>query len=305
MSNSTSSASLLFLTINSSVAVALFVVMYLPALILGSMYLVALVHAKGIHLKMKVLLVNITLPDLITVSGLCFESIFQPMRSFVSNDRYLITCVLYYMATVIGQDGNGLLAAVFAVVVFWSVKYNIKTFKWKTIIACLTCIWVFTMAQATLVVVSRSTRSTSGFCQVDLSAIILTVTVLSVSALAVCTLITVIFSVVSYHYVKRSSISDDSGTVKKSLVNLLVFEAAKASSILIRVGITIGVIVNLPQYSDLESIPSLILTHATGLFFGMLVLLTIIMSLVFLKPACDAFKQMFRPCHSSTAAALQ
>lgn len=303
MTDSDCSASLRFLIITSSLAVTRFVATYIPALILISSYLVALVRAKDIHLKIKTLLINLILPDLVLVIKAVFDLFFHPIRAFVGNERFLVTCYLNSYTAFVSQNGNSLMAALYAVAIFWTVKFNIKSLKWKAIIICLTAIWVFSTAQATILFFSDFRRSENGYCLLDLTPLYVAVVVSSTAVLAVCTLITVIFSIVSYRYVKRNTLTDESGSsaVQRSLVKLLVFEAFKIFTNLLRSIIIVVITINnnLTSFSDnyTENVGLLIVRNVIGfLLNAFVVILTVIMSVVFLKAVREAFKQMLPKC---------
>ena len=169
MSNSTSSASDQFLAVHSSLAVLFYATIHLPTQVLGALYLVALLRAKGIHSKMKVILINNLIPDLlITVSSSFFYAL-HPLRAYVIGGR-IISCVISSFGFSIGQLDNILATPLFAFAVYVFVKYGLKKLKWYAIAGYILASWGISVASVVPLAWNvESFRSSNGFCENDRS----------------------------------------------------------------------------------------------------------------------------------------
>lgn len=301
MSNLTSSASEQFLAIHSSLAILIFVIFYTSSLTLDVLYVVALVRAKDIRLKMKVLLINNLAPDLIVIVTVFVYLVLQPVRAYENNASFRkVSCLIYYSLQAANQDGSILAPLLFAVSVYVCVKCSIKKLKWSVILTYISVSWSVTIAHAASTFLRpQGVGSANGFCTLDVGPGGVSFVIGFCVVFGLCVCITVTFAVASFTYVKRNMI--DSDTVKRSLAKVLVFEATKAVFLLIQVTVIFAGIVRSDVFISAFNNPSqggtaaLVIYYILGSSFALTALITPIMSVILLKPIHDAFKQLLEP----------
>lgn len=302
MSSTSTSNSSQFLTLQTSLAVLEYVLFYVPTLILGGLYVVALVRTKSIHLKMKVTLTKNFIPDLVKIVSATFALAMLPLRVYTSSAAFKkVTCVMFFNTYIIGQVGDMLASTFFVISVHFFVKLGIKKLKWHPIICFITVSWVAIAIGAIIhsAISGKITISINGTCALsrgvsadaDLVNIIILLGMALVLVVCACTVIA--FATASYCYVKRTTVRQDSESpnpIKSALPKVLMFETVKMVFLLIHIMIT---------YASFFFNPfnGTIITHLVVFSNGILTLITPIITVALLKPIRDPLKQMFKPLH--------
>ena len=284
-------------------AVVLYVISYLPNKILGGVYLVALLRAKRIDSKMKAILINNFVPDLlISISGFGFYAL-HPYRAYSAIDRSQ-SCSISFITIFIGQLSNTLAPPLFAVAVYVFVKYNIKKLKWSVIICYIVVSWSISLIGVVpLAVDYEDVIIVDGFCEYspDSLADYIPFT-LYVLGLVFCICVTILFDILNYCYVKSNSLStstDSPDPTKKALVKLLVFDVLKGCTLMLQIFVFLYAFLSPVSFGAVEgNVVSTVVFYLVSFFYGLTILLGPIVAVALLKPVRDALKQMFGlPCN--------
>lgn len=286
----------LFYAVNSAVNFVLFAAFPLPFMILCGVFVVALLFAKGINWKMRVTLITVLTPEVIKAVGSSISYIGYPARVFNSSGSDL-SCTISDSLILIGGLDTIFVAPFFAITVHIFLKYDPSKLKWSGIIMFIFVNTVLALAIGVIQAFEGAREkkfSSNGFCVPELSvpentifliilAIVLGVTiVLSVG-------VVLVLSIQSYCYIKKNTVSSDSGIpspVKKALTKVLAFLAIKTVLVVLQYGI-----VSL-FFSSQNAIGVAGLYYTVEVSYWAITIIFPFLSLVLLKPLHDALKQM-------------
>lgn len=306
MTGSNESFSKMFHTTNSVVSVLLGLILPVPALILSLLIIAALLLAKDIKWKMRVLLLFTVVPDVFFSLAYMANYFGQPFRSFDFSIVGLTSCITYGTLSLIGATISSAAAPLFASAVYIFVKYDMKKLPWKVIIlyiiAALLVALALAVAHATV-----DTISVSEAFRVCVTLSKRTKFVIAVVATfgAVINPLNagslIIIGLISHWYV-RNNVSSDSP--KKAMTEVLLFHAAKSVGLVFEFGITAVFFFDLR--GTFGAYGSLFVAYFIVVFHTIVTTtLTPISIMIFLKPIRDALKQLFtaaRPSPQTTTA---
>lgn len=292
----------LYRGIDSAVRVLLFLLLLLPATILYILCVIALSIAKDVSLKMRVVLINVLLPELASVIGTVIDDI-----GMISGQP-VIPCIVAY-SFISGQvHASIFVTPLFSVVVYIFLKHGDKKLKWSGIIIYAVIFWVVSIIAGGSFFLLNDV-SVVGYCILNSRyTIVLNNIVFFFATLLPLTIgifIVVSLTILSYCYIKKNTLAVDADTpspVKKAFSRILIFYTIKMFFILLQPIISVifiqvrvngaepaGFVVTQIFYYAFLKIP-----------FEVLYFLTPVISIAFLKPIRDALKEIW--CKKNNAA---
>ena len=306
--NDTSFDSDQFLAVHSAIHVLLFIIFVSPVLVLCVLCIFGLLPAKDINWKMKVILINILVPEIIVSLSGMFYLLGYPIRVHVidkdDEGSTSVSCPLFLTLYNIAFLGNAFEGPFFVVAVFLFTKYGIKKLKWIGIVTYIAVSWVInTMCGVTIsLLLGRKVTYRNGFCviQQDLSGIIVFFTGVTIVVLNL--IMVMVFSVCNFLFIKSNQITTEnseapSNPLKKAILKVLAFYAVREFCILIQLGINTTIFRD-QRFDNMSSISRFIIYYAVVVFNSLAAILTPISSAVFLKPVRDSLKQMSKKLRS-------
>ena len=122
----------LYQGINSALHLLLFTVFPLPTIGLCIVCILALLLAKGIGWKMRVILINILIPDIITSLASSVSYLGYPLRVYSTT---LDSCRVFISLYLTASYDSTFVGPFFAVSIYIFVKYDMKRLKWWIILS--------------------------------------------------------------------------------------------------------------------------------------------------------------------------
>ena len=292
----------LFYAVNSAAHLFLFVAFTTPAFILCGLCVVALLLAEGIDRKMKVILINMFIPEIFSCFAGFVIDFGYPLRAFVGSEMDK-SCDITLGFSLIFFVGATIFSPFFSIAVYVFLKCDIKKLKWCVIIPFLVISWMITLAVGVLTFLNSNASSVNGFCVYgDLSLsgsspvfIFLVISTALILSSGLC--IMLVFSILSYCYVKKNTISlseDGSSEIKRAVAKVSLFQALRVSFTML-LYITSTTIVFFQQSIEEHAgiIAALFIEYVVRkLSYAIALLLTPIVFILLLKPVRDTLRQI-------------
>uniref|UniRef100_A0A1X7TNY2 G-protein coupled receptors family 1 profile domain-containing protein n=1 Tax=Amphimedon queenslandica TaxID=400682 RepID=A0A1X7TNY2_AMPQE len=222
-----------FLAIHSAIHVLIFVVLPVPLVTVTGMSIVALLTAKDVNWKIKVVLINILVPDIIVFISLIFYDLGYPVRVYLiegnDTDALDVTCLMSIILYGIAFLGNAFGGVLFSVSVYIFTKHGVKKLKWIGIISYIATTWVLILLYRIIPIVlnldTLGVISIAGFCIFPITqAFIVNITIDVLLVLLNITFV-VIFSTCNFIFVKKNQIatenSDRPNPLKKAMTKVM------------------------------------------------------------------------------------
>lgn len=284
-----------FFAVHSALHVVFAVLSIIPTAGLCGLHIVALVLVKDkINWKMRVVLVNILVPEFMTSVAGIFYLLGYPLRAYevgADNTRSSnILCQIFLIFYNIGFFANVFGGPFFAVAVFIFTKYNVAKVKWWIIATFISVTWAIAVGLSLAVPFTGSeTPSRNGFCTIQQSVSGVVVFSIGVTLVAFNIVIVFAFSITSYCYIRKNTISDGPNPLKKSFANILIFYAVRAVCILIQLLINTTIFRD-QQFNDTSNVSRFVVYYIVVVFTAVTALLTPLGSMIHLKPVRDSLK---------------
>ena len=296
----------LFIALNSVLHIMIFFIIALPSLILCGICVVALLASKSLHRKMRVILANIYVSEIIFSTGSIFLYLLYPIRS--SYNEGDITCSIDAIFLGVGTLSSLATVSLYAIATYVFVKYGPKKLNLRVVYAYITISWVVNILVVISLLVTRSVevnseglqRNTDGFCGfdfMDASTVLTTIYLLAAGIIALWVFVTLIlisvFGLLTLCYVKKNTIKENKA-IKKAIAKNLLYLTTKVFATIITAIFFFG-------FSSLrfifeEHISVIVYIVFQYLFgyiaFGCITLITPIASLVILQPLQVAIKRI-------------
>ena len=292
----------LFYAVNTALNLTLFTIFSLPTLILCVLCIVALLFAKEINWKIRVIMINLLTPEAIVSLSYIMSYVGYPVRAYSSSDNSL-TCTIFSGVFVSGAVNRVTAAPFFAVAVFIFVKCNVVKLKWWVIVLSLVVFSLLALSAGVFQFFTNREVARNGFCIFELSfdgsEVVITIFVMVTFGSVLLSLITVVVGVLSYCSVKKTVSHDvsSSTTVKKAVTKILSFHAFKVVFQLLTSGVTSLYFIDQESHSVLST---LLIYYALEVLYWPFIILTPIASLILLKPIRTALRQMCLYCSPRT-----
>ena len=165
-----------FGAIHSALHVLVFAVFGIPQFIVTGVSIVALLTAKDVNWKMKVILINILVPDIFYFVSTTFYNLGYPVRVFLigGNDVDVsYSCIISYLFYGIAFLAKVFGGVLFSVSVYIFTKYGVKKLKWIGIVSYIAITWVVIIMYRIILLVSNfkniEITSRGGFCTFPLN----------------------------------------------------------------------------------------------------------------------------------------
>ena len=291
---------------NSALHVLIFAVILVPQLTITSMSILALLTAKNVNLKMKVILINILVPDLIYFLSGIFFSLGYPVRFYLiegnNTDALDVSCLIASILYGTAFYTNAFGGILFSVAVYIFTKYGVKKLKWMSIVSCIATTWVISIMYnslaPTLNLNNIGITSRHGFCIFEFNQILTAVYITDVLVFVLNITSVVIFGTCNFFFVKNNQIatenSDGPNPLKKAMRKVMVLYGVREICTLIQVVANATAFIQL----DFNDNASLIIGYAIQyilLIIHVLTLLLVPISVViFMKPVNDRLEQIFK-----------
>lgn len=215
----------LFRAVNSAVNITLFFVAVLPGLVLCFLCVLALLLANSINWPLRISLINIFLNEIWHWCGMSVWFLGYPAR--VGKPPSANKSCLVFFGTVISAVYQKFLAiTLYAVMVYFFLKYGVKKLKMKWILPYIVVTWAFSILLGSLPYFPDfGAFNNNGFCNsksATTSRVFTGVVVSSVVVLVLCMLVTSIFSILVYRYMRLNTL-EENAPVKRAVVKNLVY----------------------------------------------------------------------------------
>jgi hypothetical protein len=295
--NLTSSDLDVYFAANTAGQAFIFLVAVLPALILNPLCAIALLLAEDVNWKMRVLIINIFATEICNSFGYVLILLGFSLRLSEIDDNS--SCKLSLSLLIMAFAAKFLANAVYAVMVYVFLRNGIKRVKWYAVLLAVAAAWIVGVALGIPITFCNISYSEGGFCRSysdsPLYRILLALTIAVVSV-ASCVIVT--FSVLTFCYIKRNTLSGNS-EVKKSIAKHLFYIAIAAVVTLVSNLIPASFPAIAEALADSVIASILVVDYAFRLLFASLCVITPIATIILLKPIRPALKQLLAKigCH--------
>ena len=291
-----------FGAINSALHVLIFAVILVPQLTITSMSILALLTAKNVNWKMKVILINILVPDIIYfLSGFLFH-LGYPVRFYLikgnDTDALDVSCLITLALYSIAFLGNAFGGALFSVSVYIFTKYGVKKLKWIGIVSYIATTWVINIIYRIVLYIINLNNieitSRGGFCTWQLSQVIIAVYIIDVLLVVLNITFVVIFSTCNFIFVRNNQVATENSSgpnpLKKAMTKVMVVYGVREICTVIQ--IVINSFVFGENFNGI--VTPIIIRYVLQILQGLTLLLVPISVAIFMKPVNDRLKQIFK-----------
>ena len=290
----------LYFTVGSAVYGLLLFRIVIPALVLISIVVCAILLAKELCGQMKTLLINIFAGEAciwLVVALFCIEFITDTQLD-LTMDIFCGTIIsLYFVGTLQIFSGTSL----YAIMVYIFIKYGSGKLKWKVIVAYIAVSWVVALAVSTLPYIpTYGWFVNNGYCDVPVESVLHASISAVIVVLGFVNLVLIItFTTLTYCYIKKHTV-EDSVEVKKAVAKTLQY---------LMVSAIISFVYTFPSalpntrstFSGINVIIQLVLLyHMPVALTSVLSAITPIGTIILLKPARVAMRNMCRKLTCNT-----
>lgn len=284
-----------FFAINSTIRLSLLVLVALPALSLCLFCVAALLFAHSINLPLRVALASILVGEICYWFAVSVQFAGYPSRA--GSDSKTHTCQVATSAFITAFQQKYPAIALYAIMVYIFLKHGVKKLKLKIVVLYVAVSWIVALSIASVSYVpSFGHLNNLGFCDVvSFSQTFTRVTtlIISVTSMSVCMFVIITFSILTYCYYKKNTLTENvpvKRVVARNLAYLMIaagiycfFYLSPASFSAIRAALVdrglIGVVL-------VEYVVRLIIN------FGSIV--TPIMTIIILQPIRQAMKEILK-----------
>lgn len=285
-----------FCAINVAAHVLIFAVVSLPGFLLNAVCIGALLLAKDIDWKIRVIMINVLAPELLDVFFVSFGAFGYQLR-FIGLVDIDLSCALIIGSALVGFLENVLNLPFFAISAFVFLRYNKKKLNWFGIGAYIGLSWLVHILLGCLWVLDNLDSAYSqyrGFCIYERSfikdPIPFVLLVYTSACLVVSVGVSVVVNTLSYCYAKKHAISLDPESrseVERALDKIVLYEIASAIMSVIQV-----ILATLPMSLFSTSLTAfLIYVYVRKVVIFSFRFVTPIVFIVLLKPIRDALRQ--------------
>ena len=286
---------------NTAATISMFTLLVLPPFLLCLLCMLALVFAKEINLKIRLLLINIFTAEVLNWFSFFILYLGWSARFINEEDT---SCQLFISFYAIAGLLKFSATSLYAVSVYVFIKYGDKKLKWYVIIPYIVVVWI----AVTLTVgvppylEEYGAQNTIGFCTANVfSAPYIGMAVsLTVGAMFFLS-IELIFCILTVVYMKRNVLEGNT-SVKKAVAKILGYMAVVSVLSFINsippyfIGMIIHANLVLPGRDFVAFLAGVYMTHA---FTNITAFPTPIVTIILLKPVRDAIKAISKkvcPC---------
>ena len=213
-----------YLVFRTTISLARISLLVLPAIILVVLSIAALAISKKISSKIKVILINILVADVVIEVYLGVITLLVPIQAALDADVTVWCRIMFYLNSV-GSQAKVYLLCLYSIFVYVFIKYGVDKLKWKLILIVTVVPWIlFSMWNQMVLYEEFGIVAFRGTCIANAR------TPLIISKIAISwiidgccfTITSVVFSILSCLYVKQKIIGVELTLTKAMLKNLVL-----------------------------------------------------------------------------------
>ena len=217
-----------YVATNTAVQAGLLTVIVIPAFTLSIICTVAIIFTQVINWQMRVSLVNIFATEVINWLGYTVEYLtFAPRALDKPNTIYSCRFFVSFLITAGMQKFAAI--TLYSIMVYVFLKYGVKKLKWYMIVPSLVITWIVSISIGILPFFNQFTLfNNNGFCRNLTTARLYHIVIggfLSSAVIGSC--IIVVFSIISYRFLKKNTL-DGNVEVKRAVSKNLFYLAVAA-----------------------------------------------------------------------------
>ena len=271
----------------------LFTALVLPSLLLCLQCAVALIFAKEINSKIRLLLVNILVAEISKWISFTVYYLTWPLRLLYQDT---LSCKVFFSSFSVACSQTFTASSLHAILVYTFIKYGEKKLKWCVVIPFEAVSWLVTLVLAALQYFNDTTITSNGFCGGSFEKSIafkisfpfnVLLAVSSLGAQIICGVLIIV-------YIKRNTLKENTKT-KKAVAKVLAYFVV--SSILTLLNLTAPVFNLLIQKAATtanNTTAIIVVNYLIVLVFNIPSIATPIVTIILLKPVRVAIKAMIK-----------
>ena len=275
-----------------------FVFLCLPALLLFTLCVIALLLTKSFDINLRVILVNVFAADISVLIGSSVLFLGHPARLKDELDVNY-SCNFTLSAIFTGGTAKSPATSIYAIVVFIYTKYGPKKIRLWVIVLSIVPIWVASLCFGSLPYSSTfAAVSNRGFCYIETQSLLLTLFTAMLVLLSVVGLgVTSLFGILTFCYVKKNTLRE-STDAHKAAIKILAY---------ITVGTVMSFIINTlpPLYNRIENylsgressmVTELVLYYVSHGLFKLPLIVIPLLTLTLLKSVRGTVREILSVC---------
>ena len=289
----------LYYDVNVALNAFFFIFLSLPPLLLCALVLLALVLAKTINIKIRVLLINVFAVEILHWIS---NAIFFLGWIVRLNNNEIVSCKIYYTTYFMVSLLKWTSGTIYTIYIFLFIKYGEKKLKWSTIIPCIAISWLVILIMSGLIGkfgLPSFAHYVNGICSVNSSSPLYESSLLYIISTALSTvqsfilmIVQIVMAIVTSVYIKKHTL-EGNVQIKKAVARILVYIVIESiitfvSSIAPAVSFVMRLII--PDSIAFTTARA----YFTQLFINVPSIATPLVAIAILKPVRDAIKTMVK-----------
>ena len=195
-------------------------VVVFPSLLFCLLCAVALIFAKGINNKIRLLLINICVADMCKWMAYTVFYLAWPLR-ILYQDTF--SCKLTISLFTVASTQVFMAAGLYATQVYTFIKYGEKKLKWCVVIPLQAVSWLVTIIIAALPYADQDIFTVIGFCATSPLSIMFLIAVVSTGAIALFFLgVQIVCGILTIVFIKRNTLEENT-QIKKAIAKVLAY----------------------------------------------------------------------------------
>ena len=283
----------LYYDVNVALNVCFFIFLSLLPLLLCVLVILALILAQTIHIKIRVLLINIFAAEIL---GWIVYAIFYLGWIVRLNHNETISCKMFYTTFLVAGVQKFTSGTLYTINIFLFIKYGEKKLKWYIVTPYIVLSWIIITIISVLLTILLPpdfVRYINGICSVRIySSILFAISASLATILAfIFLIIQIVMIIVTFVYIKKHTL-EGSVQLKKAVAKVLVY--IFIASIVTFIG-TIAPALSFIVHLIIPGSTTVTMTvriYLTRLLFSVPGIATPIVAIALLKPVRDAIKTM-------------
>jgi hypothetical protein len=283
----------MYLNINTGISIGLFFFLNLPALVLYLVCVLGLIFAGGINRKIRVLLINLILPDVCIWVGVSALLLGYPTRQ-VGGD---FSCRLFMTSISIGVSQKYSTIALFAIIVYIFLKYGIKKLKWRSIALPVVLSWTTATAFGMMPFFNIfGISETDGLCDREVTSPFHMFIISLRVGKSVLLFVIIAFTVLSYRQTKKMSLNGSVG-VEKAMIMKYLLSLNISATLYFVISLVAASLSSLKaSFKGEETLLGLTLVRCVRVFIQLPLVTTPVTAILILRPVRSALKEGYSKC---------
>lgn len=274
----------LYFNANTAANLSVFTFLVIPPMLLCLVCVLALVYAKEINIKIKVLLINIFAAEICYWLHLAVFYVGWPLRYTYDEDNL---CKLFISIFNVASLQKGAANAIYAINVYLFIKHGEKKLKWYVIITYIIVSWLLSTTTTGLLPYLNDYGASNlfGFCRADAESPFFRFNLAALITMEILFLaIEFIFCILVGVYIKRN-VLDESSDMKKAVAKVQGYLiAASILSFIISVLPAANPILFKEAISNGGIVSFVAVNYTVRLFATLPAIATPVVAIILLKP---------------------